>query len=96
MTKFKHTDLCIGGDKGPCNCGAVSPITNHEGLGRITPLQPNYISDILNDNSHIQKKINEIIAKVNILIELKNGELAGRPTPTAAENTDTPRRPWML
>ena len=55
----------------------------HEGLGRITPLQPNYISDILNDNSHIQKKINEIIAKVNILIELKNGELAGRPTPTA-------------
>jgi chromosome segregation ATPase len=26
----KHTDLCIGSEKGPCNCGAIHPEDRHE------------------------------------------------------------------
>ncbi len=46
--------------------------TAHTGLEEIEPLPENIIADILNQIP--TGKINEIIAKLNILMELKNNE----------------------
>jgi len=48
---------------------------SYEGLEKVEELKPNFYSDILAGDPETREKVNDLIRVVNVLVELKNGEI---------------------